>query len=564
MSLSLLKSLSILADRFVELAERDESFRLALRDLARAVLDATEVPSPDTDRDPGPGPGVVSEHPAAADQPATPAAVLESAEEPRSDSDSETDAESDSIEVSATAATEDRDDASGESEPTPSAQPLPELTLGRSLPPSPPLASKFPNQWRPTPAIHSLVPQRCRLKARACRAMIARPDQPEALEEVIDEAATAKHCRLWMLDLRDPRPDPEALDRLAGCFEALAETVDAMTRLARSGREPERDRALLELVAEAQSALRVAANRVGHLNDPDQMDIYNWLRKTTRSEGVYLERYMSLQSPADPDRWPRVLERARAIAPSAAASADAANPAARRRRKLLGKIRHKAGLVAARDGDPRELWSDLVAVVEEFVADAPPSDRELRESLLPVVDDLPDDFPHGPGFALVLREIDRYLANVAETRARLDDDAPREATPEVREVAELLAGRDVVLIGGLPRPDAERALREAFRLHELVWLGTGAHQSIYTFEPRVARPEVALVLLAIRWSSHAYEDVKRFCEASGKPMVRLPGGYNPNQVAAQILSQCGDRLRRERPADPPDPAPPESSDPDPD
>jgi hypothetical protein len=28
-----------------------------------------------------------------------------------------------------------------------------------------------------------------------------------------------------------------------------------------------------------------------------------------------------------------------------------------------------------------------------------------------------------------------------------------------------------------------------------------------------------------------------------KPLVRLPAGYSPNQIAAQILSQCSERLR---------------------
>jgi hypothetical protein len=50
------------------------------------------------------------------------------------------------------------------------------------------------------------------------------------------------------------------------------------------------------------------------------------------------------------------------------------------------------------------------------------------------------------------------------------------------------------------------------------------------------------VLLAIRWSSHSFGDVKRSCDRHGKPMVRLPGGYSPNQVAAQILAQCSGRL----------------------
>jgi hypothetical protein len=52
-----------------------------------------------------------------------------------------------------------------------------------------------------------------------------------------------------------------------------------------------------------------------------------------------------------------------------------------------------------------------------------------------------------------------------------------------------------------------------------------------------------VVLLAIRWSNHSYGDVQEYCDTYGKLLVRLPGGYHPNQVAHQILSQVGHRLR---------------------
>ena len=68
------------------------------------------------------------------------------------------------------------------------------------------------------------------------------------------------------------------------------------------------------------------------------------------------------------------------------------------------------------------------------------------------------------------------------------------------------------------------------------------------FEPDIARPEVALVLLAIRWSNHDYDNIKEYCDAYGKPLIRLPGGYNANQVAHHILSQAGTRLRASRAA----------------
>jgi hypothetical protein len=39
------------------------------------------------------------------------------------------------------------------------------------------------------------------------------------------------------------------------------------------------------------------------------------------------------------------------------------------------------------------------------------------------------------------------------------------------------------------------------------------------------------------------EDLPAVCERHAKPVVRLTGGYNPDQVAVQILAQAGKRLR---------------------
>ena len=88
----------------------------------------------------------------------------------------------------------------------------------------------------------------------------------------------------------------------------------------------------------------------------------------------------------------------------------------------------------------------------------------------------------------------------------------------------------------------QEALKTAFGLKELFSIETREHESIDDFEPYVARPEVSLVLLAIRWTRHSYGETKEFCDKYGKPLVRLPGGYDPNQVAFQILEQCGERL----------------------
>src|SRR5262249_2385797 len=111
-----------------------------------------------------------------------------------------------------------------------------------------------------------------------------------------------------------------------------------------------------------------------------------------------------------------------------------------------------------------------------------------------------------------------------------------------KEARRLLAGRSAVLIGGVCRRDAREVLRSALGLKELTWVETREHQSIGAFESVVARPDGALVLLAIPWANPAVGGVEQFCHRHGKPLVRLPGGYSPNQVAAQILAQCSGQL----------------------
>ena len=170
----------------------------------------------------------------------------------------------------------------------------------------------------------------------------------------------------------------------------------------------------------------------------------------------------------------------------------------------------------------------------------PHSNTDLRELLLPIIDDMPDlgDLPSG--FQRVLSEIDRFLAS----RPPPASEAVRELTDEVQQVAKLLKKKSIVIIGGDRRPHAHDALKSALGVEEVIWIETREHESIEPFETYIARADVAVVILAIRWSSHAYGDVRAFCDKHDKPLVRLPGGYNPNQVAHQIMDQCGERLRQ--------------------
>src|SRR5205823_2887284 len=104
----------------------------------------------------------------------------------------------------------------------------------------------------------------------------------------------------------------------------------------------------------------------------------------------------------------------------------------------------------------------------------------------------------------VFQAVNEYLA----TRPAPEAAGAEEPSPEVHAVAELLRGRHAVLIGGVERAASRRAIERAFGLSELNWISTRPHESVTIFEPAVARAEVAVVLLAIRWASHSYGDVK--------------------------------------------------------
>jgi hypothetical protein len=141
----------------------------------------------------------------------------------------------------------------------------------------------------------------------------------------------------------------------------------------------------------------------------------------------------------------------------------------------------------------------------------------------------------------VLREISRYLDSDEETQDRSPNPADDE---KIVRATSLLAGETAMLVGRELRPHIHAAIKSALRLKDLIWLGVNEIQSVSDLEPYVARPEVAVVLMAIRWSRHSFGDLSSYCGRYGKPFVRLPAGCNARQVASRILAQCGDRLAR--------------------
>jgi hypothetical protein len=493
------------AERLIELAAEDDELRADLRTLAMSILTATEPAHSMTDTAPAPiGEG-------SADGPARSEPV----------------------------------DANAQQD----ALPLRELTLGRpsvSKSVSRPASSEMPRP-RSTRDDLNQHEDRCRSKGDAARWTAERlrrlregngfpVENPPMDPEMAAWADRLADCFYWINSSETAQQrDLSLLDNVAGCFETVAEAL-ALVRvtLPENPGNPKGLERSLPLVAEAQSGLRAALQRLGAAADSDQLEVFEWLKATAARHHVYIKRFMRADESADPARWYDLLTRIDAAAPASKLSRLASSQADR--------IRDRLQRLQADDAK-KDDWLALFTVVDDIIGEGvPPSHRELRELLLPVIDVLPESNQLPTRFRLVLREIDRFLA----TRSRPARSAVvHELTAELKEAGRLVHGTSIVLIGGNRRPEAQESLRRALGLKDLIWIETKEHQAVAPFEPLIARPDVAVVLLAIRWSSHAFGDVRDLCERHGKPLVRLPGGYSPNQVATQILSQCSGQLSSE-------------------
>jgi hypothetical protein len=387
---------------------------------------------------------------------------------------------------------------------------------------------------------------RCRWKGEAARWAIERllrgregsghcePDEPIP-SHIAEWADKFRDCYYWATASKSSQQgDFSLLEDAAGCFESLAEGLASVRTAFERNQGVKVFERMLPLVAEAQSALRIALKRLSAPDAPEQLEVFEWVKATAARHRVYLKRFMRADDAADPSNWSNLLARVEAAATSGQLT--------RQQTSELERIKEHAKRIEAGEGSEQE-WQAIIGIVEQLVADGiPPSNPEIRNVLLSVIDDLPERQDLPDAFGRVLREIDRYLAR----RPSPTKEAVTHAmTPEAVEARRLLHGRSVMLIGGVRRRETQESLRRALGLSELIWIETKEHQSIDSFEPLIARADVAVVLLAIRWSSHAFGDVRHFCDRHGKPLVRLPGGYSPNQVAAQLVAQCSEKLQEQ-------------------
>lgn len=357
--------------------------------------------------------------------------------------------------------------------------------------------------------------------------------------EVMDRArALPGGCWMWMCRPETPTPEPQLMDQAARAYDNLAHAVLLTREIIEDEKLVNRhEEAALGLLAEALSATRVVLEQIDAPLDRDHKLAFEWLRERTSTRGIFIQRHMKIDDSADPVDWNDLSERLNATRQRIRSTQATQQQQTQR----LNTIRyHCQKLATSADGEAAGHWAKIVSACTDLVhANVPPSNTQLRDHLVPVIDSLPGDQPSTAEFDQVLRSVDTYLAS----RESEGTDAPAAMpTADVARVRAALQGKSIVMIGGESRPAARERLKADLGLNEVYWPDTRVHESHYHYEALVRRADVAVVLLAIRWANHGFGEIKAFCDAADKPMVRLPAGYHPHAVAHEIIHQAGRRL----------------------
>ena len=127
------------------------------------------------------------------------------------------------------------------------------------------------------------------------------------------KAKSLSDCYLWMLDPYGPRPTDELLQHIGECYDNLATAAEIALRCEQDSSEEGPSETLLQLTAEAQSALRAGLDAADCGRDFDQNDVYTWIRREVFSRNIYLERYIAHEDPADYTSWRDLQERLDAV-----------------------------------------------------------------------------------------------------------------------------------------------------------------------------------------------------------------------------------------------------------
>ncbi len=380
----------------------------------------------------------------------------------------------------------------------------------------------------------SLVPRRCEMKARSCLLAIQHRQENELTlnsecRDLIGEARQISSCFLWAFMPQKPVPPDDRLKEIGACYRNLGAATECILESSKIER-PITMTDLLHL-AEAQSALRVALGPTWlTAEDADQGLVFSWLKHFTQSRRMYVDRFMTLDDPGEPAQASLLSARVQGVAQQVREFAVRLKS----EREALNRVRHHAKRLATSENAAHD-EAKIVAGLTTL------RDCEYKLSLLAGV--------LAP-IRRLLPESDLTSAVFAGSEDTGDDESDanegtlrRTYSVQVARVRELLRSGRVVIIGGEPREDAIKRFVDAFELADVDWLYLPEHGSGAAIKPAIANDRTLAVLAIVKLAGHLHiDEARKAAKLFGRPLVMLHGGYNPEQVAEQIVVQTGERL----------------------
>ena len=409
----------------------------------------------------------------------------------------------------------------------------------------------------------SIMVDRCRLKAEGARWAIERDERirdgadfkvevkPFDLE-IIDRAKQVPNCFLWMNQPRsDIRTQTQDFRMIADCFDALAESITTLS-VSLTTDDSEQFIQAVQLVAEAQSALRTAVARVEDHPDTDQQLAYHWLRNRASKDRFYISRFMKITDPADPQNCLNIQQQAIEFRakPKIATHNKQRGSWLEKARFHLRKI--SSDLDAANEYD----WTKVADAVEHWIEDGGlATSRELRDLLLPVIDEIPDiQFP--ASFESVIdvlvstsipTDIPRLDVPILEraimkTNELIDDSSDVEAdrSLEVKQVSRWLADKRVVLFAGEVNQELHDQIVQSFQLQSLQWVPPELHHA--EIDNQLSDVDLIAVVVTNQWETLLWGEICETTSRMSVPCVRLPTTCTSHQIAVQVIKQCPEHL----------------------
>ncbi len=340
----------------------------------------------------------------------------------------------------------------------------------------------------------------------------------------------------FLIPLADLSLEPDEWQEIAGRFYSLAEAEEALDWIetqfeASALSSPKEAESCLESVAAVCNQLyrRLARIAPPH-HDDQQHSLYDRLITLGRQHAIFIR---SLQGED------RVQDTELAIT-----AGKLAQHLKQLQERLEKRVRCQAALDLLHAYLARPDWQsdeDAAESLAELAADCltagvPVTDKRLRDPLLEYAWAVEED----PRLERLLKAVDdenqrlerKATVSAARTKPGIDQD------PLLNEVLPHTRGKRGVLLGGVPRDESRREIREGLGLSVLNW--PQLEESDPPSKMLQAIGDAELVFLT-RFNRKKSREVYRYCREHGLTLIALPAGYGVNQVAFRVREKCAGR-----------------------